>query len=77
MSPKGIANLVQIIRFAKSIYPTMYLLFGRKARSLAVTAHTKYVMTAETIMTHGVGIPHEFTHPKTGVSANICMRYIP
>ena len=41
MSPKGIANLVQIIRFAKSIYPTMYLLFGRKARSLAATAHTR------------------------------------
>ena len=64
-------------QICKTIYPSMYLLFGRKARSLAATAQITYVMRADRIITSGVAIPHDFTHVNTGINANICMRYIP
>ena len=64
-------------QICKTIYPTMYLLFGRNARSLATTAQITYVMRADRIITSGVAIPHDFTHVNTGINANICMRYIP
>ena len=55
----------------------MYLLFGIKAISLVTAAQITYVMKAETSITKGVGMPNEFIHMKTGVRANICIRYIP
>lgn len=60
-----------------SAYPTIYLLLGMNAISRAAMAQMTYVRAADVNMMRGVGMPQDLTHANTGMSTNMCIRYMP